>query len=362
MNTSKYTAKKMKITKTNDSPHLMLVNNVQKRRKKKAHSTLLKSVSLRKLISGGVILLTLFAVAGYYWYSTSYAYTSLDIPLSASGAIVNDYLLSYATLTFDGKGSGDAAAIAGAGKLMPVVKTLSYVIKPGDTLSGIAKTYHLDVGTLISFNKIPDVRRVMAGTTLKIPDIDGVPYTIKRGDTLEKIAQQYKVPLNSILDANDLASAILQPGESIFIPGARISTYEYKKATGTLFIYPTRGRLTSPFGMRIDPFTGTRRMHYGIDLANRVGTPVRATMAGVVVVIANHPQGYGNFIVIQHARGFQSLYGHLSAILVHKGQRVTQGQKIGLMGTTGRSTGPHLHFSIYKNHVPVNPLGGYLYR
>lgn len=170
------------------------------------------------------------------------------------------------------------------------------------------------------------------------------------------------MPLNSILDANDLESEIIEPGTSIFIPGARISDYEYKKATGTLFIYPTRGRLTSPFGYRTDPFTGTRRMHYGIDLANRVGTPVRATMAGTVVVVANHPQGYGKYIVIRHERGYQSLYGHLETILVRKGQRVSQGQKIGLMGSTGRSTGPHLHFSLYKNYVPVNPLAGYLYK
>ncbi len=343
----------------------MLVNNVQKRPGKHVSATpqkrsFGKRMSGRKFVTaGGVVLLVFLAAAGYYWYSTTYR--AFDIPIPAPETLVKDYLLSYATLTYDGKGSGDAKAIAGAGTLTPVVKTLSYIIKSGDTLSGIAKQYHLDVGTLISFNKIKDVRRVMVGTTLNIPDIDGVPYTIKRGDTLEKIAHQYKVPLNSILDANDLASEIVEPGKNIFIPGARISDYEYKKATGTLFIYPTRGRLTSPFGYRIDPFTGTRRMHYGIDLANRIGTPVRATMAGVVVIIANHPQGYGNFIVIQHARGYQSLYGHWSAILVHKGQRVAQGQKIGLIGTTGRSTGPHLHFSIYKNHVPVNPLAGYLY-
>ncbi len=368
-----YAAEKMKKIKTDDTPHLMLINNVEKRRKRKTASSLSRKFSFFDLVSlmrrrkssffimtGLAVVLIAASTAAFFWYRAPFRHTDISFP--ESNTRVHDYLLSYATLSFDGQGSGNANVIAEAGPLTPVVKTLSYVIKPGDTLSGIAKIYHLDVGTLISFNKIKNVRRVIAGTKLKIPDIDGVPYTVKRGDTLDKIARQYNVPLNAILDANDLTSEIVKPGRSLFIPGARISDYEYKKATGTLFIYPTRGRLTSPFGYRIDPFTGTRRMHYGIDLANRIGTPVRATMAGTVVVVAYHPLGYGKFIVIRHARGFQSLYGHLSVILVRKGQHVAQGQKIGLMGTTGRSTGPHLHFSIYKNHVPVNPLAGYLYK
>ncbi len=347
----------------------MLVNNVRKRKKKKLSfapgaglvkrnlSMLFKINPLASVVLLAGIVIFIFIII---YISHTLSLRNLDIPLIENGDTVDNYLFSYATLDFDGKGSGDVGAISVS--LTPVVKTLTYIVKRGDTLSEIARVYNLDVGTLISFNKIDNVRRIMAGTILKIPDIDGIPYTVKRGDTLEMISKRYKVPLNAILDANDLVSEIIEPGKSIFIPGARISEFEYKKATGTLFIYPTRGRLSSPFGYRIDPFTGTRRMHYGIDLANRVGTPVRSTMAGTVVVVANHPQGYGKYIVIRHARGYQSLYGHLNTILVRKGQRVSQGQKIGLMGSSGRSTGPHLHFSLYKNYVPVNPLSGYLYR
>ena len=135
-----------------------------------------------------------------------------------------------------------------------------------------------------------------------------------------------------------------------------MSDYEYKKATGTLVIYPARGRLTSSFGYRNDPFTGTRRFHYGIDLANTVGTNVTSAMDGVIVDIENRPAGYGKYVVIRHDRGYQTLYGHLSSILVREGQRVRQGQSIGTMGSTGRSTGSHLHFAVYKNNRPVDPL------
>ncbi len=369
MNTTMHTSgtkRKLAIDKT---PHLMLVNNVRKRKKlggvlvagKKPVTARGKRWPGLSLMSGIILTaISLFCAAAVVFLLPYVSMRSIKVSLPENSGEITDFLLSYATVEYNGQGSGNINDIAGA--ITPVVKTLSYVIRHGDTLSGIAKKYHLDVGTLISFNKIENVRRLKPGAALNIPDIDGVPYIIKRGDSLEKISRQYGVPLNAILDANDLVSEIVEPGRSIFIPGAQISDYEYKKATGTLFLYPTHGVLTSPFGYRIDPFTGTRRFHYGIDLANRIGTPVRATMAGTVVVIGSHPQGYGNYIVLRHARGYQSLYGHLSAILVRKGQRVAQGQKIGLMGTTGRSTGPHLHFSIYKNHVPVNPLSGYLYR
>jgi murein DD-endopeptidase MepM/ murein hydrolase activator NlpD len=270
------------------------------------------------------------------------------------------HLLHYIAPESEAKGSGEVGIPDG--RIIDQVKTFSYTIERGDTLSEIAAKHDLDVGTLISFNDIDDVRRVMAGTELTIPDVDGIPYTVKKGDTLERIAGRYDVPLENILDANDLQSATIQPGQTLFIPGGEISEYDYKKAMGTLFIYPSLGRLTSGYGYRNDPFTGLRRMHYGIDLADSVGTIVKSTMAGRVATIGNQPRGYGKYVVIQHRHGFQSLYGHLSTIEVRRGEYIRQGQKVGEMGNSGRSTGPHLHFSLYKNNVPVNPLSGYLYQ
>ena len=275
-------------------------------------------------------------------------------------ATITGEMLAYASPESEARGSGDINFPERP--IVTSVTTHSYTVKRGDTLSEIAAKNNLDVGTLISFNKIDDVRRLMAGIEITIPDIDGVPYTVQRGDSLDKIAERYNVTLENILDANDLQTALIQPGQKLFVPGAEISEYEYKKAMGTLFIYPTAGRITSGFGYRADPFTGVRRMHYGLDLANRTGTLIKATMAGRVVAVGDQPRGYGKYIVIKHNHGFQSLYGHLSTIEVNRNQYVAQGQRIGLMGNSGRSTGSHLHFSLYKNNIPVNPLGGYLYK
>ena len=274
--------------------------------------------------------------------------------------IIAGSMLEYASSEFSGMGSGLPFLPPGA--LVSTVSSFDYQVKEGDTLSEISKTYNINVGTLISYNKIEDVRRIWVGANLKIPDTDGLPYIVRKGDSLESIASDHRIPLNNILDANNLDSEVISAGDQLFIPGAKISEYDYKKATGTLFVYPASGRLSSPFGYRSDPFTGVRRMHYGVDLANRVGTTVKATMSGTVIVLGDQPLGYGNYIVIRHERGFQSLYGHLDKIIVRNGQRISQGQKIGEMGSSGRSTGSHLHFSLYKNNVPVDPLRGYLYR
>ena len=268
----------------------------------------------------------------------------------------------YASLVSFLEGTAAADTSSAAGDLVPIASFLGgvdeqvHTIRQGDTLSEIASSYNVEVGTLISYNGIEDVRRINTGTVLKIPSYDGVRYVVRTGDSLSRIAAVNDISVNVILDANNLESALIQPGDVLFLPGAAISDYEYKKATGTLIIYPGRGRLTSSFGYRADPFTGVRRFHYGIDLANSIGTPIIAAMDGVVVDVENRPAGYGKYIVIKHDRGYQTLYGHLSLINVREGQRVVQGQRIGLMGSTGRSTGSHLHFSIYRNNKPVDPL------
>ena len=121
-------------------------------------------------------------------------------------------------------------------------------------------------------------------------------------------------------------------------------------------IYPTNGRLTSPFGYRIDPFTGKRKFHYGIDLAAPIGTPVYAPADGTVSLIRRNMRGYGLELEIKHGFGISTRYGHLSAILVKLGQKVKRGQMIARIGNTGRSTGPHLHYEVRVLGKPVNPI------
>ncbi len=114
-------------------------------------------------------------------------------------------------------------------------------------------------------------------------------------------------------------------------------------------------RLSSPFGYRRDPFNGGSRLHTGVDMAGPTGTPIHATGDGVVS-FAGRQSGYGNIIVIQHAFGFETRYAHLHRIRVTEGQRVSRGDRIGDMGSTGRSTGPHLHYEVRTGDTPRNPM------
>ena len=232
----------------------------------------------------------------------------------------------------------------------------SYTVRPGDTLGAIALRYGLKLDTLISFNQIEDVRRLQIGDRYQIPNRDGLLYTVKRGDSLSSIASQFSSTVNEILDANDLQSRTINDGQVLFVPGARMNDTELRLILGELFVWPTQGRFTSGFGMRPDPFTGVRRFHNGIDLANAVGTPIRAAAAGRVVHIETQVGNYGKFVILSHPGGFQTLYAHMDSFSVRNGQTVTRGQVIGTMGNTGRSTGPHLHFSVIRNGTFVNPL------
>lgn len=122
------------------------------------------------------------------------------------------------------------------------------------------------------------------------------------------------------------------------------------------FIYPVSGPITSPFGWRYHPVLGYSRMHTGIDIAVPTGTPVHAAASGNVV-IAGWMGGYGYAVVINHGGGITTLYGHNSSLAVHVGQSVSQGQVIAYAGSTGISTGPHVHFEVRSNGNPVNPMG-----
>lgn len=130
-----------------------------------------------------------------------------------------------------------------------------------------------------------------------------------------------------------------------------------KEALGELFANPLGGawRLSSGFGPRPDPFTGVRSQHTGIDMVAPMGTPILASMGGTVTA-SGYSSVYGNYVIVSHGNGYQTLYGHMQKILAHKGARVEQGTKIGTVGNTGYSTGPHLHFTVYKNGSLIDPL------
>jgi murein DD-endopeptidase MepM/ murein hydrolase activator NlpD len=244
---------------------------------------------------------------------------------------------------------------ASAAPAIKALTTTTYKTVPGDSVSRIAARFKLNVDTIVSWNGIKDARTLAAGTSLVIPSADGVRYTVRRGDTLQGIARASGIDLNAVLDANMLSSSVIKTGQSLFLPGARLSANERSRVLGTMFVYPLQGRLSSFFGVRPDPFTGVMGLHNGIDLVNKVGTAVGAAMAGTVRAAAFNFT-YGNYVIIDHGNGYQTLYGHLTRSVVRKGTVVRQGQEIGELGSTGYSTGPHLHFSIFKNGEAVDPL------
>lgn len=234
----------------------------------------------------------------------------------------------------------------------------TYTVKAGDSISTISRKFGLsNISTLIAVNDISNVRTLRSGQKLKIPSTDGLIYKVQPGDSLNALSVRYHVSVEEILDANDLASDTLAKGMELFIPGAKMDASSLKKAMGELFVYPITAawRLTSKFGPRKDPFTGVASSHTGIDMACPTGTPIRAAMSGTVVY-SGWSNVFGNYVIINHGNGYQSLYGHMAKITVKKGQSVDQTSKIGLVGSTGYSTGPHLHFTVYKNGKLVDPL------
>jgi len=244
----------------------------------------------------------------------------------------------------------------GVPDFIQTVSYSNYKVRRGDTISTIlARTGLRNMSTILSVNRIDNARRIRSGQSLSIPSMDGIVYTVARGDSLARVSNRYKIPVNAICDANDLERETLTAGQRLFIPGASLSANELRRAMGELFMYPIRGRLTSRFGYRSDPFTGVRTFHTGIDLAAPTGTPVKATLEGRVAT-TGYSTVFGNYIIITHDAGYQSLYGHLSKIGVDRGQRVAQGAVIGRVGNTGYSTGSHLHLSLYKNGKMINPF------
>lgn len=201
----------------------------------------------------------------------------LDLPRAAEAERI---LLSYVIP----EGQGGTSESSLDTELVDSLAVISYTVRPGDTLSGISQRYKLNLDTLISYNNIRDARSLKEGLVMQIPNRNGLKHTVRRGEYLGGIAQKYDVALNSLLDYNNLDSSVIQPGQDLFIPNARLSSFERNRVLGHLFVYPAGGRITSRFGTRNDPFTGVRRFHNGVDIANQAGTVVKAAMEGRVAM------------------------------------------------------------------------------
>lgn len=240
----------------------------------------------------------------------------------------------------------------------PEISYQSYRVKEGDVICVIAKNFGITEDTVISVNNIHNSRRIQIGQCLKIPSIPGILYTVRTdGETVDSIARKFKVECAKVCSVNSLSdSETLTAGTMIFVPDAKLDWVTRQEINGDLFRKPIRAHwyLSSSYGWRQSPFTGARTYHGGIDMACPHGTRVYAALPGTVSS-TGYNNTYGNYVIVNHHSGYRSLYAHLSEIKTRKGEYVGQNSVIGYVGSTGLSTGPHLHFAVFKNGRQVNP-------
>lgn len=245
-----------------------------------------------------------------------------------------------------------------------------YEVKPGDTLSSIAQEKDISTDTIRWANDLEGDDTIQPGDVLKILPDTGVAHKVASGDTLESIAKKYDVSSQAILDYpfNDVTDDLkLKVAQVLIVPGGtppeEQAAKKAKPSPQYLAKGPTSPAFSAPGGGNFAwPTTGTITQYFawyhpGADIANNASPAITASDGGTVTV-AGWPDsyGYGNRVVVDHGNGYQTLYAHLSNIYVTPGQTVSRGQVLGRMGSTGRSTGIHLHFEIRYKGIAVNPL------
>ncbi len=260
--------------------------------------------------------------------------------------------------------SGTLADVIDNGENAP---TSVYIVQPGDSVALVSKRFGISENTLRFANGMKKTDVLHRGDILLILPVTGIKYTVKSGDTLNSIAKKYKlVPeeFADMLDYNNLeASSALTIGDQLILPGVELTdtspvasntkkTTSSKKTTAST-ANVTRGYFIKPVPC---PLSQGKHDNYAIDMScHTSGTPIKAAASGTVIRASNGwTGGYGNLVVIQHANGMITFYAHMlnGSMKVSVGQHVTQGQVIGLVGSTGRSTGPHLHFEVRNG---INP-------
>lgn len=229
-----------------------------------------------------------------------------------------------------------------------------YTVQPGDTIALLSEKFGISTNTIASANGISKSSALKAGQTLTILPVSGLLHVVKSGDTISEVARVYKSKIDDVIAFNNLANeGDIFIGDILIVPGGIVPAKPSVAAVATLadnfFIFPAEGKVT-------------QGLHYynGVDVANKCGTPIYAAAAGTVqraVANGKYNAGKGNHINILHASGVVSYYGHLMTLSVKPGDAVNVGDRIALMGTTGASTGCHVHFQVMG---AKNPLAKYL--
>lgn len=280
--------------------------------------------------------------------------------------IIQEQVLGMSTMEVYAQGtttvSGEGVVAYRGGEVV------DYTVVAGETLSQIAQKFNLKTETVMWANGLDSPKtKIREGQILKIPPVDGVIHKVRKGETVYSIAKRYQTspqgvvdyPFNTFVDDENFTLAV---GQALMIPDGIVVVETPNASPQTLatqltpdagsvsaagsFVWPTAGQITQ----------GYKWYHKAIDIANHVGTSILAADSGRVTVAGwLDNTGYGNRVMIDHGNGYVTLYGHMSRVDVVVGQTVRRGDQIGLMGSTGRSTGPHLHFEIRAAGGLQNP-------
>ncbi len=235
-----------------------------------------------------------------------------------------------------------------------------YLVKRGENFWGIAMEHGVDIDTIIGCNPALESLNAWIDQSLLLVNRPGCLHLVRAGENIDAVARDYSIEPKKIRAANRIPLLGIRAGQLLFIPDAspvHMLTPEMKEhyARRSLFRSPLSGGYSSLKGLRQDPISGSQRHHAGVDIRADRGDPVGAAAAGKVT-FAGELGGYGKCVIIDHGNGYKTLYGHLSRIYVKSGQKVPQHHFIGRVGSTGRTTGPHLHFEIRRGKKVLDPL------
>lgn len=317
-----------------------------------------------KLFVLGIIITPITASAGVFSFIAD-VFSGDEVEAGVVSLNTQTMHLLQAPLSPDGspRGGGDIAIVDGSAILAETgvagtwtdvddyksTQISIYVVRQGDSISQIAKMFGVSSNTIIWANNIRGP--IKAGDELIILPISGVNHTVAKGETIRSIATKYKADMNEIMSYNNLKEGqILAVGDTILIPDGEVSITP-RSTTPTARLRGAEG--PSYDGYYIRPIGAGRKTqglhgYNGVDFGAPTGTPVFAAADGVAIIVrpSGWNGGYGAYIVITHPNGTQTLYAHLSTVTISQGDSITQGTVIGAVGSTGKSTGPHLHFEI----------------
>lgn len=274
-------------------------------------------------------------------------YNKTDIIIEDSTALVSEHGPSGS--------SADVSVIKSFGQISV------YIVKNGDSISTIAKLHDVSVNTVLWANNLTKTSILKEGQTLVILPISGVNHKVAKDETLSGIIAKYKADMDEVLSYNDLTiNSKLKVGQEIIIPDVDVAEPASSGIANNGSSRYLGGGGPNYVGYYIRPLKGgvkTQSLHgwNAVDLAAPIGTPIYASASGEVVISSSNGswnKGYGNYVVINHKNGTQTIYGHTSKNLVSVGDIVEQGEPIALVGSTGKSTGPHLHFEVRGGKNP----------